>query len=72
VGQLYCALPWLTEHLEETARVLGTDPFSYGLAKNRRILEKFLEHCHEQGLTERQLTIDELMVPETLDLEGSD
>lgn len=68
VGQLYCALPWLTEHLEETAQVLGTDPFSYGFDKNRRMLEKFLEYCQEQGLTERQLTIDELMVPETLDL----
>jgi 4,5-dihydroxyphthalate decarboxylase len=72
VGQWYCALPWLTEYLEETTRVMGTDPFSYGLAKNRRILEKFIEYCHEQGLTERQLKVDDLMAHETLDLEISD
>lgn len=65
-GTLFCALPWLAQHVEETAEIMGSDPFSYGLAKNRRTLEKLLEYCHRQGLTKRQLTVEDLMVPETL------
>lgn len=69
-GTLFCALPWLLDHLRETAQLLGEDPFSYGLEKNRPILEKFLDYCHAQGLSQRRLGLEDLMVPETLNLGG--
>lgn len=70
-GTLFCALPWLGQHVDETAAVMGNDPFAYGLDGNRRILEKFLEYCQMQGLTERRVRIEELFVPEILALGAS-
>jgi 4,5-dihydroxyphthalate decarboxylase len=58
-------LPWLYDEVERTRRVLGTDFWPYGLERNRRTLEVFLRYAHEQGLTGRRLTPEELFVPET-------
>lgn len=62
---LYCALPWLAAHLEETEALMGRDPFVYGVEANRRVLEPFLQYCHEQCLVDRGLTAEELFAPET-------
>lgn len=65
-GVLFCALPWLLQHLEERDRLLGPDPFSYGLEQNLGLLETFLQYCHEQGLTQRRLQVADLFARETL------
>ncbi|MBI2911459.1 MAG: ABC transporter substrate-binding protein [Chloroflexi bacterium] len=62
---LFVALPWLAAHVEETEAIFGRDPFVYGLEANRHVLEPFLQYCHEQGLTDRALTIEDLFAPET-------
>ncbi|HEV7907038.1 MAG TPA: ABC transporter substrate-binding protein [Pseudonocardiaceae bacterium] len=58
-------LPWLYDEVERTRAVLGPDFWPYGLEPNRTTLEVFLRYAHEQGLTRRRLTPDELFVPET-------
>lgn len=58
-------VPWLYDEIERTRALLGPDFWSYGLAPNRPTLEVFLRYAHEQGLTGRLLTPDELFVPET-------
>jgi 4,5-dihydroxyphthalate decarboxylase len=64
---LKVALPWVTAELDETRRVLGFDYWPYGLEPNRHVLETFLRYHHEQGLSPRQLTPDELFAPESLE-----
>ncbi|MDT7707195.1 MAG: 4,5-dihydroxyphthalate decarboxylase [Pseudonocardiales bacterium] len=58
-------VPWLYDETERTKELLGPDFWSYGLGLNRPTLEVFLRYAHEQGLTGRLLTPDELFVPET-------
>jgi 4,5-dihydroxyphthalate decarboxylase len=58
-------LPWLYDEVERTRRLLGADFWPYGLDRNRTTLEVFLRYAHEQGLTPRRLSPDELFAPET-------
>ena len=58
-------LPWQIAHAEEARRGLGEDWWPYGLAPNRSVLDTFLRFHHEQGLSKRRLSADELFAPET-------
>ncbi|MDQ6685910.1 MAG: ABC transporter substrate-binding protein [Pseudomonadota bacterium] len=64
---LKAMLPWLTAHLEDVRREMGADYWPYGLEQNRKTLETFLRYHHEQGLSKRLLSPDELFVPESLE-----
>jgi 4,5-dihydroxyphthalate decarboxylase len=57
------SLPFLREHLEDSRRVFGGDPYADGLAANRAAIEAFATAIRRQGLTERRLTVDELFQP---------
>jgi len=59
-------VPWLTAQLEEARREMGEDWWPYGLEPNRKVLDTFLRYHHEQGLSKRRLTPDELFAKETL------
>ena len=41
------------------------DAFPYGIEANRPALERLTDYLHEQGLTARRLTLDELFLPES-------
>jgi ABC-type nitrate/sulfonate/bicarbonate transport system substrate-binding protein len=58
-------LPWLTPQLEEARELLGRDYWSYGIEDNRAALEAFLRYHHEQGLSQRLWTPEELFAPES-------
>jgi 4,5-dihydroxyphthalate decarboxylase len=60
-------LPWLTPQLEEARALLGSDYWSYGVEGNRAALEAFLRYHHEQGLSARRFTPEELFAPEALE-----
>ena len=60
-------LPWLVAHLEDTRREMGADWWPYGLEPNRGVLDTFLRYHHEQGLSKRRFTPDELFARETLE-----
>jgi len=60
-------LPWSTAHAEEARRDMGEDWWPYGLAPNRHVLDTFLRYHHEQGLSKRRYTADELFAKETLE-----
>jgi 4,5-dihydroxyphthalate decarboxylase len=63
---LHATLPWLTDHIEATRCVMGTDYWSYGLAENRHVLEAAAQYAWEQGLLARPIErIDDLFAPET-------
>jgi 4,5-dihydroxyphthalate decarboxylase len=69
VGGLYdtdalrVALPWLIDHVEEARRVFGTDFWAYGLEPNRATFEAIGRYVHEQGLSPRLVSADELFAP---------
>jgi 4,5-dihydroxyphthalate decarboxylase len=61
-------LPWLTPQLEEARALLGEDFWSYGVAGgNRETLSTFLRYHHEQGLSDRLRSPEELFAPESLE-----
>ena len=54
------------EAFEEQEQIFGPDPWQYGLGEaNRHNLETLIGYCHEQGLTERRLSLDELFLDPT-------
>ena len=55
---------WSTSAAEEQAGILGPDPWAYGLgAANRKNLQTAMRYTHEQGLTARLASIEEVFVP---------
>jgi len=46
---------------------MGPDFWSYGVASNRSVLDRFLHHHHTQGLSKRRLAVEELFHPSTLE-----
>jgi len=62
-GTLRSMLPWMHAELDEIEDVFGGDPWPYGVEPNRPTLEALVRYVHEQGVTSRQVTVDELFVP---------
>jgi 4,5-dihydroxyphthalate decarboxylase len=60
---LRVALPWLIDHVEETWRVMGKDFWAYGLEPNRPTFAAVGRYVHEQGLSPRVVSADELFAP---------
>ncbi len=67
IGGLYdtdalrVALPWLLDHIEECCKdVFGEDFWSYGLEPNRPTLAALGQYVHEQALSPRVVSPDEL------------
>ena len=59
--------PWLTTLIGENRDLMGDDWWPYGIEANRAAIDAVLRYHHEQGLTERRLTIEEVFVPGLLD-----
>ncbi|MFL4999259.1 MAG: 4,5-dihydroxyphthalate decarboxylase, partial [Xanthobacteraceae bacterium] len=53
-------LPWSAALAGEFAATFGPDLFPYGVEANRPTLEAFCRFAHQQGITERQMSPDEL------------
>jgi 4,5-dihydroxyphthalate decarboxylase len=56
-------LAWYRAAWEEQERILGPDPWEYGLTdKNRKILETLVGYSHEQGLIKQRPTLEHLFL----------
>ncbi|WP_114965485.1 ABC transporter substrate-binding protein [Alkalilacustris brevis] len=54
-------LPWAGEELAYAEALMGRDYWTYGLdARNREGVEILCRYAHEQGLTDRQLAVEEV------------
>jgi len=60
-------LPWLHHALDEAVAVLGEEYWSYGVTRNRHVLETAVRYAYEQGLIRRRFTVEELFAPSTLE-----
>lgn len=65
-GWIWNSLPWYGQELEETRSLMGDDFYSYGIEANRKTLETLFRYSYQQGLAKRELTIEELFLPESL------
>jgi len=57
------SLPWYGQELEETRSLMGDNYYSYGIEPNRKTLKALFRYSHQQGLCNRELTIEELFEP---------
>jgi 4,5-dihydroxyphthalate decarboxylase len=64
---LAVALPWAAADLAQTTRIMGTDYWPYGVARNRAAISTIARYSHRQGLASRQLEFEELFAPGSLD-----
>jgi 4,5-dihydroxyphthalate decarboxylase len=53
-------LPFVEEQLHDARALMGPDFWSYGLVPNRHVLEAFLGHHHDQGLSPKLVRAEEL------------
>jgi 4,5-dihydroxyphthalate decarboxylase len=58
-------LPFVEEALRNARALMGEDYWSYGVEKNRKVLDYFLAQHHVQGLSSRRVAVDELFHPGT-------
>lgn len=60
-------LPFVEEQLEAARALMGNDFWSYGLEPNRHVLDRFLRQHHDEGLSSRLLSAEELFHPAALE-----
>ena len=60
-------LPFVEEQLRAARELMGEDFWSYGLEANREVLQRFLRRHHEEGLSRRLVTPEELFHPASLE-----
>jgi 4,5-dihydroxyphthalate decarboxylase len=58
-------LPFVEEQLKSARETLGEDLWSYGVAGNQATLQTFARHHHSQGLSSREVSVDEMFHPAT-------
>ena len=56
------------EYLEMTQKIFGSDPYTYGIKGNRKMLETLIDFSYEQGLITTKPKIEDLFARSTLDL----
>lgn len=60
-------MPFVGERLAADMALMGVDFWTYGIEKNRHVLEHFFQQHHAQGLSSRVLTAQELFHPATFE-----
>jgi 4,5-dihydroxyphthalate decarboxylase len=65
------SLPWFGQEFDETRALMGDNYYSYGIEQNRKTLEALFRYSLQQGLCSRELMIEELFEPASLNLKES-
>lgn len=63
----FTLLPWGADDLARSTATLGPDYWRYGVAGNEGAIANLCRYSWQQGLAPRELAIEELFVPATLD-----
>ncbi len=64
-------LPWYSAELEATQQLMGRNFYPYGIAPNEKTLNTLFDYSYRQGLASKRLSIEEVFLPGTLELEES-
>ena len=62
----HAPLAWLAPYAERMKSLFGEDFWPYGLEKNRKTLQAFVDFAFEQGVCHRRLALDELFPTQVL------
>ena len=60
---LRVGLPWLLEHVEELWSVFGKNWWAYGIEANRPTLTAVGQYVHDQSISPRVVTPEEMFAP---------
>jgi 4,5-dihydroxyphthalate decarboxylase len=66
IGCARIPLPWAAAMTDEISARFGPNPYPYGIEESRKTLEAFCRYAHDQGVTHRRMTIDDLFPREVL------
>ena len=66
IGVSAVPLAWLADYVAQMKALFGEDFFPYGVEKNRRTLDAFLQYGHEQGVFHRRMQPEELFPKQVL------
>jgi len=61
-------LPWFAQELDATEALMGKNFFPYGAEVNRKSLQALFRYSYQQGLASRELKIEEVFEPSTLQI----
>ena len=65
-GAPKASFAWLQPMIEQEQAIIGRDWYPYGIQQNKPSIEALLQYSHEQGLSTRRLSIEDLFAPSTL------
>src|SRR5271166_2327824 len=57
-------LPWAAAIADEMRATYGPDPYPYGIEESRGTIEAFCRYAHDQGVTHRRMSVEDLFPPE--------
>ena len=60
-------MPFVDERLHADRALMGEDFWTYGIDRNRHVLDDFFEQHHRQGLSPRRISAEELFHPATFE-----
>ena len=63
---LAVTLPWLVAEVEDTIALMGEDFWPYGTEKNMSTISAQTRWSVEQGISSRQLDLEDIFVPSTI------
>ena len=62
----HAPLAWLSPYVQRMKALFGEDFWPYGLEKNRKTLQAFVDFAYEQGVCHRRLEVEELFAKQVL------
>jgi 4,5-dihydroxyphthalate decarboxylase len=66
INALKIGLPWVTSEMQATEQLMGSDYWPYGVEANRLALQTCARYVAEQGITAREIEVEEMFAPTTL------
>ena len=68
IGHLHATLPWPVHAYDHARKVMGEDYWAYGAHENKQALETLARYSFQQGLSVRQVPLDEMFAKPTYEL----
>jgi len=68
IGHLATTLPWPVYEYDRAQKIMGEDFWPYGAHDNKHPLETLARYSHQQGLSVRQVLLDEMFAKPTYEL----
>jgi 4,5-dihydroxyphthalate decarboxylase len=66
INALKIGLPWVTSEMQATEALMGVDYWPYGVEANRKTLQTCARYVAEQGITAREVKVEEMFAATTL------